>query len=133
MSQFVVQCRHRLPARRVQSRHGTRRRSTNVNPHPKDPTMKKTLPLLAVVAALIGVAALPPAAQAGERHTTVTGANGKSATRNVQRAAGDVQSSTTGPNGKTISRAVDRSASGATATVTGPNGKTATRTTTVQK
>ena len=95
--------------------------------------MKKTLPLLAVTAALIGVATLPLAAQARERHTTVTGANGKSATRNVQRAGGDVQSSTTGPNGKTSTRTVDRSASGTTATVTGPNGKTATRTTTVQK
>jgi hypothetical protein len=132
MSQFVVQCRHRPTARRVQSRHGKFAAAPSTHTQ-KDLTMKKTLPLLAVVAALIGVAALPIEAQARERNTTVTGANGKSATRNVQRAGGDVQSSTTGPNGKTSTRTVDRSASGTTATVTGPNGKTATRTTTVQK
>lgn len=88
--------------------------------------------LLALVAAFAASAALPEAAQARDRHTTVTGANGKTATRDVHRAQGDVQSSTTGPNGKTSSRVVDRSASGATATVTGPNGKSATRTTTVK-
>ncbi len=76
------------------------------------------------------LAVLPAPAQAGERQTTVTGANGKTATRNVARQNGDVQSSTTGPNGKTASRSVDRSASGATATLTGPNGKVASRTTT---
>ncbi|MGD9835230.1 MAG: hypothetical protein AB7U92_20950 [Piscinibacter sp.] len=77
--------------------------------------------------------AMAQSAEARERHTTVTGAEGKSATRHVVRARGDVQSSTTGPNGKTVSRSVERSASGTTATLTGPNGKTATRTTTVQK
>lgn len=70
------------------------------------------------------------AAHAGERQTTVTGPNGKTATRDVVRANGDVSSTTTGPNGKTSSRVVDRSETGASATVTGPNGKTSTRTTT---
>ena len=88
--------------------------------------------LLTLVAALATTAALPEPALARDRHTTITGMNGKTATRDVHRAGGDVQSSTTGPNGKTSSRVVARSASGTTATVTGPNGKTATRTTTVR-
>lgn len=82
-----------------------------------------------VTAALCSALAILPA-EARERQTTVTGANGKTATRNVSRQNGDVQSSTTGPNGKTSSRSVDRSASGTVATVTGPNGQSATRTTT---
>jgi hypothetical protein len=91
------------------------------------------LVLVAFAAAVLGaaLAAVPPAAEARERVTTVTGAQGKSATRQVSRVRGDVQSSTTGPNGKTMSRTVDRSAAGTTATLTGPNGRTATRTTTV--
>lgn len=95
------------------------------------PRRGHTLSLLALVAALVGATALPDAAQARERSTTVTGANGKSATRSVSRAGGDVQSSTTGANGKTTSRTVDRSAAGTTAVVTGPNGQSVTRTTTV--
>jgi hypothetical protein len=92
-----------------------------------------TFALAALSAAVIGttLAVVPVDADARQRQTTVTGANGKTATRSVTRAGGDVQSSTTGPNGKTTSRSVDRSAAGTTATVTGPNGKTATRTTTV--
>jgi type II secretory pathway pseudopilin PulG len=91
--------------------------------------------VLAVVIALASAGILLASAQpaqARERHTTVTGANGQQAQRNVTRAQGDVSSTTTGPNGKTASRQVERSASGATATVTGPNGKTATRVTTRQ-
>lgn len=88
----------------------------------------KTLTLMTFAAALVATAALGTPAQARERHTTITGANGQTATRQVQRAGGDVQSSTTGPNGKTSSRTVDRNADGSTsATVTGPNGKTMTR------
>ena len=81
---------------------------------------------LVTAIALLGAAA---SAEARERHTTVTGANGKTATRNVERSDGDVSSSTTGPNGKTSSRDVDRSADGTQAMVSGPNGKTATRST----
>ena len=91
--------------------------------------------LLAVVIALASATALLATtgeAQARERNTTVTGANGKTAQRSVTRSEGDVSSTTTGPNGKTTSRSVDRSANGATATVTGPNGKTASRVTTRQ-
>lgn len=90
---------------------------------------------LALAAAVLGsaFALLPDAAQARERHTTITGANGQTATRHVQRSKGDVHSSTTLPNGKTASRSVERSASGTTATVTGPNGRTATRTTGVTR
>jgi len=93
-------------------------------------TTSKHLTAIAIVTAALcsALAALP--AQARDRHTTVTGANGKTATRDVSRQNGDVQSSTTGPTGKTSSRSVDRSASGTVATVTGPNGKTGTRTTT---
>ncbi len=92
----------------------------------KTTTLTKTLALLALSGLLAG------AAQAAERHTSVTGPNGKTATRDVVRQDGDVSSSTTGPNGKTSSRVVDRSASGANATVTGPNGKVIKRTTTRQ-
>lgn len=78
---------------------------------------------------LAALAAQP--ALARERHTTATGANGHSATRNVNRAQGDVSSSTTTAQGKTVaSRNVDRSASGTTGSATGPQGKTATRETT---
>lgn len=64
----------------------------------------KTPTLLAIVAALAAPLSLADAAQARERHTTVTGPHGKSATRDVVRQHGDVQSSTTGPNGKTVTR-----------------------------
>ncbi len=93
----------------------------------------KNLPLMTLAVAIAGTALLATAAEARERNTTITGANGKTATRQVQRAGGDVQSSSTGPTGKVRSRTVDRSAGGTTATLTGPNGQTATRTTTVQK
>jgi len=93
-------------------------------------TTSKHLTAIAIVTAALCSAFATLPAEARERHTTVTGANGKTATRDVSRQNGDVQSSTTGPNGKTSSRSVDRSASGTVATVTGPNGKTGTRTTT---
>lgn len=83
------------------------------------------------VAATLGALLVSQGALARDRQTTVTGANGKTATRDVQRSQGDVSSSTTGPNGKTSSRQVDRSAAGTTATMTGPNGKTVQRSTTV--
>jgi cytoskeletal protein RodZ len=69
-------------------------------------------------------------AQARDRSSTVTGAQGQSATRAVSRSQGQVSSSTTGPKGKTSSRVLSRTAEGSTATLTGPNGKTATRTST---
>lgn len=68
-------------------------------------------------------------AQARTRQSTVTGAQGKSATRAVTRHRGDVQSGTTGPNGQSSSRVVEREPGQTTATVTGPKGKTASRTT----
>lgn len=94
-------------------------------------TRSRTLALMAATAFTLSLAALPDAAEARERTTTVTGAKGKTATRNVTRAGGDVQSSSTGPKGNTRSRSVDRSAQGTTATVTKANGETVTRTTTV--
>jgi hypothetical protein len=89
--------------------------------------------LLTAIVALAcagAVLAATDEAEARQRSTTVTGANGQTAQRVVTRAQGDVSSTTTGPNGKTSSRNVDRYAGGATATVTGPNGKTAGRVTT---
>ena len=83
------------------------------------------------IAVTLGALLANQSAMARERQTSVTGANGKTATHDVHRSQGDVSSSTTGPNGKTSSRQVDRSASGATATMTGPNGKTVQRATTV--
>lgn len=82
------------------------------------------------VAALAVLAALSSTVQARERHTTVTGAKGQTASRQVSRAQGDVSSTTTGPRGKTASRQVQRSAEGTEATMSGPNGQTATRSTT---
>jgi len=96
-------------------------------------TSRKSSALLAVIISLASAGALlgvSGEAQARQRATTVTGGNGQTATRSVNRSEGDVSSSTTGPNGKTASRVVDRSATGTTATKTGPNGKTATRATT---
>ena len=95
------------------------------------PRRGQALALLALMAALTGLAALPDPTQARERQTSVTGSGGKTATRNVARQGGDVNSSTTLPSGKTTSRSVDRSAGGTTATVTGPIGQTVTRSTTV--
>ena len=82
------------------------------------------------LAAVLSALLVTQAASARERHTSITGAQGKTATREVSRSQGDVSSSTTGPNGKTASREVDRSASGTSATLTGPNGKTVQRETT---
>jgi hypothetical protein len=89
-----------------------------------------TLAALATLTAALTVLAHAPDAQARERPTTVTGAAGRTATRDVSRSQGDVHSSTTGPNGGSWARSVDRSATGTSASMTGPNGNTATRTTT---
>lgn len=85
-------------------------------------------PRLALVAALCSSLLALPAAEARERKTTVTNAQGQSATRNVSRSGGDVNASTTTANGQTLStRTVDRSATGTTATTSGPQGNSATR------
>ena len=79
---------------------------------------------------LIAVAALSLAAagaQAGTRHTTVTGPQGASAMRTVERGDGQVTDTTIGPNGRTRTRQVDRTASSTTATITHANGTTTTR------
>jgi hypothetical protein len=83
-----------------------------------------------LIGSVCAVLAFSGEAQARERHSTMTGANGQTATRDILRNKGDVSSTTTGPNGKTSSRLVDRSATGTSATVTGFNGNTATRETT---
>lgn len=85
---------------------------------------------LIAVAGLVLMAAQADTAEARERKTTVTGANGKTATRSVNRQQGDVSSSTAFGNGKTSSRAVEREPGSTQATMTGPNGGTATRSTT---
>lgn len=95
------------------------------------PRRGQALTLLALMAALAGLAVWPDTAQARERQTSVTGPGGKTATRHVARQNGDVSSSTTLPSGKTLSRSVDRSATGTSATLTGPRGKSVTRSTTV--
>jgi hypothetical protein len=83
------------------------------------------------LAGFLAVVAEP--AHARDRQATWSGANGKSATRDVHRANGDVSSTTTGANGKLLgSRNVDRSAEGAQATVTGPKGQSVSRNTTAQ-
>jgi hypothetical protein len=83
-----------------------------------------------LIGSLFAVATFSGEAQARERHIAMTGANGKTAARDILRKKGDVSSTTTGPNGKTSSRVVDRSEAGTSATVSGFNGNTATRETT---
>ncbi len=92
--------------------------------------MKNTLPLFG--AALLALAALSAPALARDRHSTITGPKGKTATHDVSRARGDVSSSSTRPNGKTTSRVVNREKGQTTAVSTGPNGQTVTRETTRQ-
>jgi hypothetical protein len=82
---------------------------------------------LVVVASTVTLLAATSEAQARERHSTTTGANGKTAQRDVSRSAGDVNATTTGPNGKAATRTVDRAPGSTEATVTGPNGKALTR------
>lgn len=89
-------------------------------------TARALILLLARAAALVCVT---NDALARGRNTTITGANGQTASRSVERSQGNVSSSTTGSNGKTASRVVNRSATGTTSTMTGLNGNTATRTT----
>jgi hypothetical protein len=70
-------------------------------------------------------------ASARERHNTFTGAEGKSATRNVSRNQGDVASNVTTADGKVLSsRTVERSPTSTKAQITGPNGQSGSRETT---
>lgn len=87
----------------------------------QESTMKRILIAIAALVVATG------AAQAGTRHATVTGPNGASATRTVQRGDGHVTDTTTGPNGNTRVRQVDRTRSQTTATITHANGGTSTR------
>ena len=85
----------------------------------------------ATLTALCLTAMVTQPALARDRQTTVAGANGKAATRDVSRAQGDVSSSTTNAPGRTLaSRQVDRSPGQTSATTTGPRGNTTTRDTT---
>ena len=72
--------------------------------------------------ALLGVLI---AAEARERHTTVTGSNGKTATRNVARSGG-TQATVTGPNGKSAARSTTKTGTGSSTTVTTSGGKSTT-------
>jgi hypothetical protein len=97
-------------------------RKANPSNH-QEPLMNSTLTFAGVV--ILSLAAAT--AQAGTRHTTLTGPNGASAVRTVQRGDGHVTDTTTGPNGGTRTRQVDRTATSTTATVTHVNGTTTTR------
>jgi hypothetical protein len=111
-----------------------------------DPYMKNRLSLLTAVAA--GALMALPATQAlarergaaraditrdvsradGDKTTTITGPNGNTVTREVDRAGpGDKTVTTTGPNGETVTRDVERSNGDKTTTITGPNGNSVTR------
>lgn len=68
---------------------------------------------------------------AGGNSTTVTGPDGRPATRTFTgRGTGDVTATTTGPNGGTSTRNTQHFAGGNSTTVTGTNGQSATRTVT---
>jgi hypothetical protein len=92
-------------------------------PTHRSPAMNATLAFAGVVILSLAAAS----AQAGTRRATITGPNGASAVRTVERGDGHVTDTATGPNGRTRTRQVDRSASSATATVTHVNGSTTTR------
>jgi hypothetical protein len=81
-----------------------------------------TITKLTLTATLLAATSALLPAQARERSATITGPQGQTATRQVERLEGDVDSSTTGPNGEVISRSVDRSAGSADAVLTGPRG-----------
>ena len=96
-------------------------KSFNVNP--RESTMNASRTLIAVAALILATGA----AQAGTRHTTVTGPQGASASRTVERSGGQVTDTTTGPNGNSRVRAVSRTPGETTATVTHANGTTSSR------
>ena len=95
------------------------------NLDPRKSTMNASRTLVAIAALVL--AAGP--AQAGTRHTTVTGPQGASASRTVQRGDGQVTDTTTGPNGNSRVRAVGRTAGETTASLTHANGTTSSRVT----
>lgn len=88
-----------------------------------NPRFRTTLMLGACLTGL----ALTQVAFARERHGSVTGPRGQTATRDVSRSHGDVSVTTTGPGGKTVSRETERNRGDVDGSVTGPNGQTVTR------
>jgi len=80
-----------------------------------------------IAAGVVALSLAAATAQAGTRHTTITGPNGAGAVRSVERGGGHVTDTTTGPAGRTRARQVDRSASSTTASVTHVDGTTTTR------
>lgn len=84
-----------------------------------------TLATAFALAAMLGMAASP--AQAFTRNTTVTGADGKTASRNVTRSGGNVARTTVYPDGRTGSRVVTRNDGHVDAQVTGANGRSWSR------
>lgn len=82
-----------------------------------------------VTVSFIALCTLAASAQVSST-STVTGPNGKTATRSTLRGGGNVQSTTTGPNGQSATRNVSRTPGATNATLTGPNGQSATRSTT---
>ena len=78
---------------------------------------------------LIAIAALvvaTGAAEAGTRHATVTGPNGNTRVRQVDRTRGQTTATVTHANGGTSTRDTQRTATGSTTTLTGPQGRTGT-------
>jgi hypothetical protein len=90
-------------------------------------TLESTMNAFRILTAVALLAVAAGAAQAGTRHATVTGPNGASAVRTVERGDGRVADTTTGPNGRTRVRQVSRTASSTEATITHANGTTTTR------
>lgn len=88
-----------------------------------NPRFRTTLMLAACLSGL----ALTQVALARERHGSVTGPRGQTATRDVSRSHGDVSATTTGPGGKTVSRHTERTNGDVSGSTTGPNGQTVTR------
>lgn len=89
-----------------------------------------SLRAMALMSLCLAALACQPAL-ARDRHATVTGPSGKTASTAISRNQGDVSRTVTNGQGATVaSRQVDRSATGTSGTMTGPQGHTATRETT---
>lgn len=97
---------------------------------PMTPQLDTTQGTALLCLTLLAAFAFTGSAHARLRSTTVTGPQGQSASRVVNRAQGDVSSSTTGPRGRNASRQVNREPGSTQATVTDGQGNTYSRSTT---
>lgn len=98
------------------------------HPHPSTPSLNRLLAAGLVALATLPLASVVQAAPRLRSHgTTVTGPEGNTASRMVQRQGGQVDATTTGFRGRAFTRQAQHSATGSSSTITGANGQTASR------